>query len=362
MKKILLLVFSSLASFISAETTQGKEFVIGQIVDTSGEFQKYAAAITEGISACFNEVNKNGGINGKKIRLEVQDCKGSLKKIEAISHEFKKQGISIFLGCMGTRNVTNFLPQIEAGSITMLFPWGGNDALRNPKIKHIINGPGLLQPQLENIANHVGNILHSKKTVIFHANDSFSISASKELQKIFAKQAFPITKIVNYNGYTLNINKAAEELINLEPRAVICIGTSMPAAKLIKNFFSSGLYKTTFFGIDSTFMTHDILADFGATFYYTSAVPEPKRTKIPIAEEYLKALNREKSIFYPNILSFTYYICAKLLVDALRKNTNRNDIITHFESLNTHNLGGFSVSFDNSNRHLFGSSSYLIKD
>ena len=360
-KNLLLILNISLSIFLSSVTTAA-EIRIGQVVNLSGEFKKYAHAITSGITAAIHQANELGGVKGKKLLLITRNDNGDPTKARAIVEELKQQGVELFLGSMGTRSIQELLPELQAGSITMLFPWSGDNAQRSSAPRHVINGPGLLQPQTEAIARYVCDTMRLKKIAFFHADDTFSSTGVQQLQEALKKRSMSPIAVASYNRRTLNFKKASETLAEVEPKVVVCVGTSMPAVKLIKNLFARGLYNTTFIGIDSTFMVNDILADMGATFCYTAAVPNPKTSTLPIAREYLKALAKSDPKALPNVLSFIYYICTQLTIDALQKTTSPEELLVQLESLRNHSIGGFTVSFDFVNRQLFGSTTYLIKD
>jgi ABC-type branched-subunit amino acid transport system substrate-binding protein len=362
MKKNLLLILNIFLSIFLSSVSMAKEIRIGQVVNLSGEFKKYAHAITSGITAAIHKANKLGGVKGKQLVLVTHNDNGDPTQARAIVEDLKKQGIELFLGSMGTRSIQELIPELQAGSITILFPWSGDNAQRSSAPRHVINGPGLLKTQTEAIARYVCDTMHLKKIAFFHADDTFSTTGTQELQDAFKKRKMSPIAVTSYNRHTLNLKKASKKLIEADPKVVVCIGTSMPAVKLIKNFFARGLYNTTFIGIDSTFMVNDILADMGASFYYTAAVPNPKTSTLPIAREYLEALTESDPKALPSVLSFIYYICTQLTIDALQKTTTSKELLVQLESLRNHSIGGFTVSFDFVNRQLFGSTTYLIKD
>ena len=360
-KKLLLLLNLILYALFSSNVHTG-EIKIGQIVNQSGEFKKYSYHITTGIQAAFHEINSAGGINGSLVKLVTRNDKGNPIKTVNITKELKKEGVELFLGSMGSRSIKALEKEIAAGSITMLFPWGGADDKDSKPVKNCIYGPGQLQPQTAKIAEFICDEQKIKQIALFHADDSFSTIAMEQFKAKLKKRSVTPTSVQAYSRYTLNFKEACKNLIASNPRVVACLSTSMPTVKMIKKFFSQGLYNTTFIGIDSTFMVNDILAGTGATFYYTAAVPHPKTSSLGIAQEYLKALKDHNPDDFPNVLSFTYYICAKLLLNALQQNTDPKKILTSLENLHNHSVGGFIVDFDAEHRRLFGSTTYLIKD
>jgi branched-chain amino acid transport system substrate-binding protein len=359
-----LLLAQSEAKRPEIKIAQKDEVVFGQSARLSGPLELYGSIIQGAINSRFKEINDDGGIHGKKIRLISLDDEGDpLKAVDNIN-VLKKHGVSMFFGNTHTRGILKVLPLIENKEIAVFFPWGGDQHLRNPQLTHLINGPGFLEPQLNFLVEHIVYNVQHRKIAIFYADDNFSQQAADYLtEKLKTNNLEPIS-VNSFNRFTLDIVKQADQIIATDPKIVICISTSMPSVRLINRFFEKGHYATLFFGIDSTFFVGEILKNKGAYFTYTSPVPNPFSDSLPIAQQYRQALRKyhpEQSI---NILSFTYYLAASILVDAMKKvqgDISKEKIITQIESMTNYDLGGFTIQFDPTTRHAFGKTISLIK-
>ena len=356
-----------------APTTQeSNEIVFGQSLNLDGSFKLYGNIIKNGILACFNQINEDGGINGKVLKLVSMDDKGDPKTAESnIKEMFDQYDIDMFLGNMGTRSLLRVLPLIELGKIAMLFPWGGDEQLRAPGLSYIINGPSLIEPQIDALTEYIVKNLRLKKIALFHSDGGFSIANAQTAKKTLGKYNITPTIEISYNRFTMNImnvdkfkDSPADAVFDADPKVVMCLATSMPSAKLIGRFFEYGFYGTLFFGIDSTLFVGDILKAKGAKFYYTSAVPDPKDPKLLIVKEYQEALKK----FFPketfNVLSLSYYISAKIIVQALKKisgKITKEKLLAEIEKMKNFDLEGFTVKFNPQNRHAFGEDISIIK-
>lgn len=347
------------------EINNEKEIIFGQSIYETGSLETYGKIIKNAIQACFNTINEKGGINGKQLRLVSMDDKGDPVKAEKnIENMLNKYKIDMFLGNMGTRNILKVLPLIRNQKIAMLFPWGGDETLRSPDLKNIINGPGLITPQIEKLVEYIVESTQFRKIAIFYSDSSFYKSIEEQTIEVLKKYQITPIQTASFNRFTMDINSPANKIMNKDPKVVISLCTSLPAAKLISSFFEKGHYGTSFFGIDSTFFTGTILKAKGAKFYYTSPVPDPLDTKIPIVKEYQENLKN----FFPqesfNILSLTYYICAKIIVEAMKKipdQINKESVIEQIAKMKNFDLGGFIINFNPTNRHAFGENISIIK-
>lgn len=337
---------------------------LGQSACLEGALGLYGNIIQKAILARMNHANSLGGINGKKLKLISLNDSGDPRKTEDNINLLRKDGIDMFIGNMGTRNILKLLPLVETKKIALFFPWSGDEQLRNPKLTHIINGPGLLKPQLTAIVDYIEKNIKLHKIAIFNADDDFSTEAASDLTNILANYHLKPTAIASYNRFTLDIATPATAILATDPKIVICLATSMPTVKLINKFFTKGHYGTTFFGIDSTLFVGDLCKDRGADFYYSSAVPDPQTSDIPLAKQYLSDLKKYFPQEIPNVLSFSYYLSAAITIAAIQSINGpitKEKIIKAIETMQQHSIEGFAITFDASNRHAFGQDISIIK-
>jgi len=340
------------------------EITFGQSAFLSGHFQLYGTIIKTAILACFESINNNGGIHGKKLRLISLDDQGDPEKTKKNVEYLRSLGVTMFIGNMGTRSSLALLPLLEQKKIALFFPWGGDEKLRSPHLSNIVNGLGLLQPQLKALVDHIAGTLKLSQIAIFHADDSFSTDGAHELTGLLKNYNLTPVAQSSYNRFTLDIETPAKKLLEFDPRVVICLTSSMPTVKLINNFFHLGHFGTQFYGIDSTLFVPEILKNRGVPFTYASAVPNPITCKLLIAEQYRNDMKN----FFPdqelNAMSFAYYISAKIVTEAIKQvaqtEITQENILTNIERMQNFDLAGFTVTFNRNNRHAFGGDSTLI--
>lgn len=367
-----MILFLALVTLLSSSTLvaepnkvdHGKEIVFGQSVAFTGSMALYGQTIKDGINAYFSRVNQHGGVKGKKLRLISLDDKGSLELSKKNMNSLRKQGVTMFIGNMGTKNILALLPMLKNDEIALFFPWSGDARLRDASLKSLINGPGFMEPQLRKLVDYAVKDLGLKRVAIFHGDDSFSIDAAQSCAADLRSQHLNPLAVVSYNRTTLDVLDGANKLLAVDPRAIICIGTSVPVVKLINQFFEHGHYATTFLGIDSTLFVGEKLRGKGVPFYYTAAVPDPKTSNMLLVKQYLHDIARYCPQETPNVLSFTYYVSAAMLVQAIKNiegGITHEAIMHYLESMHDYDLEGFTVTFDPVTRYLYGTDVSLIK-
>jgi branched-chain amino acid transport system substrate-binding protein len=131
-KRILVaaLAAAGLVAGSAAAQTQGvtkNEIVLGSIQDLSGPIAGYGKAIRNGLQMRADAINEAGGINGRKIKLVVEDSGYDPKKaVLAAQKLVQKDKVFAVVGTVGTpinmaampvqfeKNVFNFLPITSA--------------------------------------------------------------------------------------------------------------------------------------------------------------------------------------------------------------------------------------------------------
>ncbi len=341
-----------------------KEIVFGMSGFFTGHFGLYGNTIKQAIECCFKKVNASGGVHGKTLRLvAVEDHDEPATTYNNVVRLYKDHGITMFIGIMGTRGVIKLLPLIKNGSIAVFFPWGGDQALRESSLTHIINGPGLLDAQVNAIAQYITGTLDKRSVGIFHADDTFSTAGASMLNHALTRHEHTIVSQASYNRFTMAINAHIKPLIAADPKIVACFSTSQPAANVINTFFTQGHFDTLFIGIDSTFLVPDLLRGKGVNFHYTSLVPNPITSTMPIVQEYRKAFDQYVPQEPYSTLSCMYYLGASILADALQSlngDCSKEALLTHLAALKNYDFKGFNLTFNPHNRHLFGEKVWII--
>jgi len=342
-----------------------EEIVFGQSAFLSeGSLQLYGELIRNAINARFKRVNQAGGIKKKQLRLLSLDDGGKPTKTKENIELMRKQKIDMFLGNMGTRNTLEILPLIQQKKIAVFFPWGGSPEFRKPNLSHIINGLGLIEPQIEALVDHTINTIRLKKIAIFHDDGTFGIQNKNMLVDALARYKTIPTAIASYNRFTMDIKTPSQKLIKADPKIVICLATSMPTVKLINNFFEQGHYGTKFIGIDSTMFVETILQRKGVVFHYASPMPNPQTSEKRIVREFREDMKKYFPTDPLNILSLSYYLHAALIADALGKiegPITKEKLLNQMEILQQYDLGGFSVTFDKETRHAYPHTISILK-
>ena len=109
-----------------AQAAQGvtkDEVVIGTIQDLSGPIAAYGKQLRNGMQMRVDEQNENGGVNGRKLKLVVEDSGYDPKKgVLATQKMLQKDRIFAMVGTIGTPIVMTSMPLVLEKGVLHLFP------------------------------------------------------------------------------------------------------------------------------------------------------------------------------------------------------------------------------------------------
>lgn len=101
----------------------GGEIVLGTHTDLSGVAAPFGVAEANGMRLAVEEVNAAGGINGRQVRIVIEDNQYQVPRaVQAASKLIQRDRILAMVGALGTpQNNAAFQQQLEAG-VPSLFP------------------------------------------------------------------------------------------------------------------------------------------------------------------------------------------------------------------------------------------------
>ena len=99
------------------------EIVIGSHTDLSGGLAIWGVPLTNGQRMRYDEVNANGGVHGRKIRLIVEDSQYQMPiAVKAANKLLNVDDIFLMVGSMGTPMNIAIMPKMFEANVPNLFP------------------------------------------------------------------------------------------------------------------------------------------------------------------------------------------------------------------------------------------------
>lgn len=124
------------------------EIILGSVQDLSGPTSGFSKQSRNGLVMRVEEANAAGGINGRKIKLVIEDSGYDPKKgIVATQKMIERDNIFAMVSTMGTVVVVPSLPMLMERNVPNLFPLSGAAEMFEPttKLKYAFLPPYQLQ-------------------------------------------------------------------------------------------------------------------------------------------------------------------------------------------------------------------------
>ncbi|MBP6900183.1 MAG: ABC transporter substrate-binding protein [Burkholderiaceae bacterium] len=116
----------SLLCLPAAAQTQGvskSEILVGSITDLSGPLAPYGKGLRNGANLRIAEVNEQGGVHGRKIRLLIEDSGYDPKRAVLAAQKLVTQDkIFVMAGLLGTAPTNAALPVLTQANVMNFFP------------------------------------------------------------------------------------------------------------------------------------------------------------------------------------------------------------------------------------------------
>lgn len=115
---------------------QGKDsdtITIGIITPKTGNVAIYGITTEQGMMLAADEINANGGINGKKLVLKSEDDKGDATEAVNIYSKFVEEGVNAILGPVTSKPALAVAENSVADNIPIVTPTGTMESITEGK-------------------------------------------------------------------------------------------------------------------------------------------------------------------------------------------------------------------------------------
>ena len=157
--------------------TQGvskTEVLIGTIQDLSGPIAAYGKSSRNGMQLMADEVNEQGGINGRKIKLITEDSGYDPKKgVLATQKLAQNDKIFAMVGVMGTPVAIAAMPILFEKNIPHISPITAARQMYEPLHKLKYSFAATYYDQMRSVVQHMNKIKADRKWCLIHQDDDF---------------------------------------------------------------------------------------------------------------------------------------------------------------------------------------------
>ena len=330
---------------------------LGMSAPLSGPTAAYGVDMRDTIQAYFAQINKTGGVHGRKLELvalddgyETDRTLANTKTLIGEKHVFA------LLGYYGTSATTEAMNTVFGpAKVPLVGTISGAASLRespntNPNARYMFNVRASYADETEAIINQLVS-LGLKSIAVFYQNDGFGKSGLDGVTAALKRHNLTPSAVGTVERNSLDVSKAIEPIAKANPQAVVMVTLYKPTTAFVKGMKKIG--QNPMFMTLSPVGTEQLVQELGPDargIGISQVVPYPWNDIVPVVREYQKLLSKSGSNSYYGIEAF---IIAKTMVDGLKragKDLTRDKLMTALEGMNNSDLGGYRINYGPNNR------------
>ena len=364
LRRSTLIVFG-LSLSIAATSAQQKDtqtpsdskntILLGQSLPLSGPSAQIGKKYQAGAQAWFNEVNRKGGINGKKIRLiSLDDQYEPELTIINTKRLLEKPNLLALFGYVGTPTTKEILPFIEERKIPLIAPLTGASILRDKDLKMVVNLRASYQMEIDKIVESLVRNARQKIAIIYQ-DDAFGKDGLKSAESALKKHGLKPIAIATVQRNSAQIQSALQVLTSSQPNAIIIISTYVSSAalsrELLQRDVKAQIMNVSFVGTRA--LEQSLPVGLANGIGVSQVVPFPWDRWIPVVADYQRLMRMNNSSARFGFTSLEGFMAAKLITEGIKRvqgPLTKESLITSLKSIKKVDLGGFQLDLSSNNK------------
>jgi ABC-type branched-subunit amino acid transport system substrate-binding protein len=357
LKQLLAVAAIAVSSLTLAEPgITENSITLGMTSPFSGPNGAYGNEMRQVIQAYFDQVNKSGGVNGRKINLVALDDGYETDRAVANTRILiSEKNAFALLASYGSSPTTEAMNKVFGPSrVPLVGTISGAGSLRepisqNPGSRYMFNVRASYADETEAIVSQLVS-LGLKNIAVFYQNDGFGKSGLDGVTTALKKHNLAPTVAATVERNSIDVAAAVEAIAKTKPQAVVMVTLYKPTAAFVKAMKKAN--QNPMFMTLSPVGTEQLIAELGPDargIGISQVMPYPWSDVVPMVRDYQKLLGGKGGYSYYGIEA---YAMARVMVDALKrmgKDPSREKLMAALENTSL-DMGGLKVAFSATNR------------
>jgi len=223
-----------------------QEIKVYSMIDQSAGLASEGKRMVEGLNLAIKNINKAGGINGKKIKLiEAFDDSYDPAKTKPFVNKLIAEDKPIIVSPLGSPTTASYMDEIKDKKLFVLAPFSGSPAIRkeHEHIVHMMPDYNAMELVLFKLAKSQG----LKKFAFFAQGDE----VTEGVKKIIADAGITADDhiFVPYERNTTDFSKQKKQIEEYKPQAIILLTTVAAATAFLRQLGAENLVGKKLFSI-----------------------------------------------------------------------------------------------------------------
>ncbi len=341
------------SSFTSTRAETGvfeDRIVIGQSAAFAGPAASLGTAFRHGLLAAFEEANRAGGVDGRRLELVSYD--DGYEPEQAIANTGRligEDGVFALAGEIGTPTSRAAQPIAEKNGVPFIGPFTGAAFLRNPALSTVINVRASYDQEAEALVDYLTGTLGLSRIAVLYQDDTFGRAGLNGTVAALDKRGLELVADGTYRRNTTAVKRALLSIRRARPDAVIIVGAYKPTAAFIKTADSIGfdaVFATLSF-VGSRALAAE-LRPLNRTVLVSQVVPLFHDQSSPLVARFREALSISAPEAETGFVALEGYITGRLIIDALARlgeDPTRQAFLELFRSPVEFDIDGLPLAF-----------------
>lgn len=347
---IVVLILAGLGRMAWAEEGVSDNLIlIGQTIGLTGTAAGTVKEMNQGAAAYVAGINRQGGVNGRKIELRILDDQYLPEKAAANAKTLiEKDQVFALFQSRGTPQTIAILPQLAAHKVPLIAPSTGAEALHTPVNRLVFNVRAKYQDEVVKAIEHFNTFgLKNIGLLTYEKDDALGLDGLNGFNKGMAEFGLKPAIIEIFPRLKPNIGEVAKKLVNAKLDALVIVSSGTNTVDVIKAIRANGghMQIMTLSNNSSKEFIKDLGSD-AAGMIVSQITPPPNSETTGLGREFAAAAKMNgTTVSYAAMEGF---LSAKVLVEGLRRagrNLTREGFVRALESMQRVDMGGVSLSY-----------------
>jgi ABC-type branched-subunit amino acid transport system substrate-binding protein len=345
-----LLALTPFAPAAAEDGVAADTVVFGQAAVLEGAAAALGQGMRAGINAAFEEINKKGGVNGRKLKLvSVDDGYEPDRSIAMTKKLIEEDKVFALIGAVGTPTAAAAQPLATAAKVPFIGAFTGAGFLRDSKLENVINVRSSYGAETEAWIKHLTEDLKIGKIAILYQDDAFGRTGLDGVKAAMKKRNMELVAEGTFERNTVAVKSALLALKRAEPEAVVMVCPYKPCAEFIKLArkvdFNPVFVNISFVGSGALAKE---LGPEGNGVVISQVVPFPWDASLKVVADYQAAIKAADTKAEPDFVSLEGYLVGRLTIAALEKagsDPTREGLLKAIKETGKFDIGGLLMTF-----------------
>ncbi len=316
--------------------------VLGMTAAQTGPVATIGVPLAHGLQAYFDYLNAQGGINGRKVKLIVEDDQYTpANTVAAVKKLVEQDNIFALVRPLGTAQTAAILDYAAQKKLPVVGIASGSSLWSTPFKKNVFGIQPTYALEGKLMAQYALDTLKAQRIAVFHQDDAFGKEGAEAFIAALKARGVEPVAVVPYSPTETDFSSHALKLQEAKPDLVFVYAIVVPASSLLKEAEKNG-FKTKWL---MTYVLADpilpFLAGTAAEGVLAGAwIVDPVRA--PEAQTYRDALKKSFPDEVPGGYSLSSWVVGEVVAAALRaagRNPTRESFIAALEGLKDFTTG-----------------------